>query len=225
MSNIPEIPPAILSRLPNSARDEIVVRRQRSMQEMESIRECRSVSDFLESRIRLLTNDMEYIASAHKSLDFALDESTLSAQEFRDALKPFMPPARLISNELKTLKRQRKIIRDDLEEEMAIEKRLRTGLPGPALYVKAYTDSILRRVMFACGKQKAEKGFNARAFKTSVNSYYGIQQDAGFCHITGDVWPAKDVKAAHIVPKSLTGGGNFLSVWWRSFRANGPSEL
>lgn len=205
MSRIPEVPPVILSRLPKSLYDDLVVRRQRNLDLSQNAQDYRCVSDFLEDRIKLLTNDIQYIESAHRGLGFALDNLSLSAKEFRDALRPFIPPSRLISKELRNLKRQKKLISEDLEDEVAVRKRQRTGPSTTGLYLRAYTDSMLQRVMAACGKRKPQKTFNARQFKYSVNEYYGIEKGSGFCQITGCEFIADDVKAAHIVPKSLTG--------------------
>ncbi|KAJ5241048.1 uncharacterized protein N7469_002639 [Penicillium citrinum] len=205
MSRIPEVPPVILSRLPKSLYDDLVVRRQRNIDLSQNTQDYRCVSDFLEDRIKLLTNDIQYIESAHRGLGFALDNLSLSAKEFRDALRPFIPPSRLISKELRNLKRQKKLISEDLEDEVAVRKRQRTGPSATGLYLRAYTDSMLQRVMAACGKRKPQKTFNARQFKHSVNEYYGIEKGSGFCQIIGCEFIADDVKAAHIVPKSLTG--------------------
>ena len=204
MPKLPDVPPAILSSLPKSLCDELAVRKQRSLGSDQNAQEYRSVSDFLEDRIQHLTNDIEYIDSAHKSLNCALENSTLSAKEFRDALRPFMPPICLITKELKTLKRQRKLITEDMDEEVAIKKRQLTGPSATGLYLKAYTDSIVQRVMTAC-KQKTRKKFDASQFKKSVNEYYGISKERGYCQITGDFFMPRKTKAAHIVPKSLTG--------------------
>lgn len=202
MSEVPFLSPRILSRIPKSYQNDIEVGRQMSDALKENTQN-RSVSDFLEHRLKTLTSDIDQIAKTHRGLEEAQENSKLSPKEFREALGPFLPPARLISDEIKTLTRQRKLICEDLEEELSV-KRQRTEGPGMGIYVRAYTASILQRVMGASGKQKPPKSFNSRRFKTNVNEYYGIRKGFGHCHVIGTIVPANDAKAAHIVPKSLT---------------------
>lgn len=62
--------------------------------------------------------------------------------------------------------------------------------------------------MDACAKQKA-KPFKQDEFKANVNDYYSItthrsSKDYSWCHILGRFLPATIIRAAHIVPKSIT---------------------
>lgn len=166
------------------------------------------MSDFLESKIREYNCDLAYIKCAHEGLLDALNANLISAPEFTEALLPFMASARTVSQELKTLSRQRKIMEEDLEEE-ASNKRRRQGEPDVELLERAYVDSIMPKVMSATAKQKKDKDFqehrfNASNFKRDVTTYYGISKGTAYCHLSGE-WNARDVKAAHLVPRSLTG--------------------
>ncbi|KAJ5384009.1 hypothetical protein N7517_001920 [Penicillium concentricum] len=169
---------------------------------------CRSVSDFLESKIRDYKVDLDYIQCAHEGLLEARDADMLTGPEYVAALRPFMKSARSASQELKALSCQRKILEEDLEEQASV-KRQRQGEPDIEILERAYIDSILPKVMAATAKPPKNKmivgsQFNACNFKRDVNEYYGIPKKKGFCHLTGN-WDPADIKAAHLVPKSLSG--------------------
>ncbi|KAJ5775790.1 uncharacterized protein N7511_000801 [Penicillium nucicola] len=66
----------------------------------------------------------------------------------------------------------------------------------------AYRDAIISRVLGASAKQKGSK-FDQSVFKKKIYAYYGLNEHCqpGFvwCHVLGT-----NIKAAHIVPKSMT---------------------
>lgn len=202
MSSTPVLPEEILCRVPQDHQDQIKLQKQRCDDLNKTVKH-RSVSDFLECRIRALSSDIDYIAQAHRGLEAARENSQISAHEFREALEPFLPPTRLIIDESRTITRQRKLIEEDLEEQLAT-KRQRVEGPGMGIYLRAYTSSILERVKGASGKTERAKPFDGRRFKADVNSFYGVKKGTAHCHLLGSVNPIGNVKAAHIVPKSLT---------------------
>ncbi|KAJ5496896.1 hypothetical protein N7463_008883 [Penicillium fimorum] len=168
----------------------------------------RSISDFLELKIRDYKIDLDYIQCAHEGLLRALDANALTGPEYVTALQPFMKSARSASQELKTFSRQRKILEEHFEEQ-AIVKRQRQGEPDVEILERAYIETILPKVMSATAKLPKNKTivgsqFNTCNFKRNVNKYYGIPEKAGLCHLMGN-WDLADIKAAHLVPKSLSG--------------------
>jgi hypothetical protein len=72
-----------------------------------------------------------------------------------------------------------------------------------ALLERAYTNTIVPRVMAALAKQR-KGSFRQSNFKKAVLNFYNASDnDSAYCHLTG-WWQSSDVKAAHLVPKSLT---------------------
>ncbi|KAJ5951595.1 uncharacterized protein N7479_010008 [Penicillium vulpinum] len=202
MSNPPQVPRRAFAVMPKD-RQQALLNKQKK-----EVPTSRSVSDFLESKIKEYRCDLDYIQCAHEGLVEALDTNLISATEFADALQPFMASARTVSHELKTLNLQRKIMEEDLEEQ-ASNKRRRQGEPDVELLERAYVDSIMPKVMSATAQQQKDKElrehhFNASNFKRDVALYYGIPKGMAYCHLSGE-WNAHDVKAAHLVPRSLTG--------------------
>ncbi|KOS39279.1 hypothetical protein ACN38_g9889 [Penicillium nordicum] len=114
---------------------------------------------------------------------------------------------RSTASTLSILKRQRDLLVEDLED--AVEsKRQRLHQPSDdGLLERAYRDTIIPRVMNASAKQRA-KPFDQSRFKKEVNQYYGItehcQHNMSWCQALGLMKPKAHVKAAHLVPKSLT---------------------
>ncbi|KAF9253734.1 hypothetical protein DTO027I6_2749 [Penicillium roqueforti] len=170
----------------------------------------RSVSEFLEGKIRDYRMDLDYISCAHDGLLEVLDNEKITTSEFITALKPLMTSARRTSDHLKFLSNQRKAIQDDLEELPPV-KRQRQGELDVEFLERAYTATICPKVMSAGAKVPKERdeygrSFNASNFKRDVCLYYDIPKDEfeGHCHVIGST-DAKSIKAAHLVPKSLRG--------------------
>lgn len=212
MSQIPEVPRRVYARMPKKWQDAVDEKRAESRRVSSSVAttsKVRSVSDFLEEKVRVHQCELDYLQSVHEGIHRAYDSHLLSPEEFRDAVSPFLSSAKQVSAELGTICRQRKIIEEDLEESVNA-KRQRHGEPSREMLERAYTSSILERVMAARSKQKKDKSFNPRKFRKAVNDYYGINLEngidpgAGYCHVLG-IFNAEDIKAAHIVPKSLNG--------------------
>jgi hypothetical protein len=70
----------------------------------------------------------------------------------------------------------------------------------------AYANIIVNKIMLA-GRQN-KQGFNRKKFSEEVDNYYNAAkiehgEKYRWCHILARWIPHKDVRAAHIVPKSL----------------------
>ncbi|GLI79484.1 hypothetical protein PoHVEF18_007821 [Penicillium ochrochloron] len=75
-----------------------------------------------------------------------------------------------------------------------------------------YTDMLICRIMTASAKQgKKNKGHKQHRFSQAVLERFAALEkidDEGarkWCHVTGKTWLAKYVKAAHLVPKCMSG--------------------
>ena len=75
---------------------------------------------------------------------------------------------------LRVLKRQRRIIEQDIEDEVEHHKRERgeDQEPDVSFLERAYTNTIVPRVMGASAKQRKSK-FDQKAFTNDVMEYYG----------------------------------------------------
>lgn len=164
-----------------------------------------SASEFLEGKIQSQNLQLEYLRTYKSGLQAAHAAGSLETSEFTDQIGPVMDEFTGICGELKVLKRQRKILEEDLEEETSIAKRQRLAHDEPDITFleRAYTDSIVPRVMGASAKQK-KSDYDQSAFRKDVINFYGAGDgDYAFCHLTG-WWDRKVVKAAYLVPKSLS---------------------
>lgn len=119
---------------------------------------------------------------------------------------PFLSNVKQVSEKVETSSRQRKILEEDLEEFMSL-KRPRHGEPSLEMLQRAYS-SLVARVMAASAKQQKTR-LNHSKFTNDVNDHYGInstngiEDGTGYCHVLGK-FDAKDLKAAHVVPKCLS---------------------
>jgi hypothetical protein len=166
-----------------------------------------TASDFLAAKIEELENETSYIANIKAGMEEANVKGILTDGEYRRALEPYTIRIRATTSALRVLKRQKHVLEDDLNETLAVYKRLRTDPPSDeGLLEIAYKDSIVSRVMRAERKQRASS-FNQAQFKKDVHKYYStVDSDDGtkvWCHVIGAFFDKNSVKAAHIVPKSL----------------------
>lgn len=167
-----------------------------------------SASEFLEGKIQLQKLQLQYLGTYASGLQAAHAVGFLETSEFTDQIGPVVDEFTGICNELKVLKRQRKLLEEDLEEEASAAKRQRLAddEPDVTFLERVYTNSIVPQVMGASAKQKKSK-FDQSAFRKDVINFYAAGVgDHTFCHLTG--WSCgKIVKSAHLVPKSLSEEG------------------
>lgn len=95
-----------------------------------------------------------------------------------------------------TVKRQRKLLEEDLPER-----------PDSKQLEEAYAESMMQRLLVATSKQPKKK-FVTGEFRRAVMDYYGAAAEVNgiqmlHCPLAGWVVP-EDVKFAHIVPKILS---------------------
>ncbi|KAL5338252.1 hypothetical protein BJX70DRAFT_388656 [Aspergillus crustosus] len=170
-----------------------------------------TVSEFLESKIEKLETEMDFIRTLKQSLDEKVSDNLLTSEEFVTHLEPYLRSFRETSQELGFIKRQQRGFEDDLEQQVDL-KRQRISEPDDGLLQRAYASTITARVIAMKAKQASSK-FNTTRFRQAVEEYYGTahpdnyhksSQKYTWCHIRGEYLPSKAVKAAHLVPKSLS---------------------
>ncbi|KAJ5172130.1 hypothetical protein N7492_004723 [Penicillium capsulatum] len=165
-----------------------------------------TASNFLDAKIAALENETTYIACVKEGLTEAALAGNLKDPVLQRELAPLISQMRSTASTLSILKRQRSFLVEDLEDAVA-SKRQRLRQPSDdGLLERAYRDTIIPRVMNASAKQRA-KPFDQRRFKKEVNRYYGLKEHCAkhmsWCQVLGLKIPKPNVKAAHIVPKSL----------------------
>ncbi|KUM56717.1 hypothetical protein ACN42_g10485 [Penicillium freii] len=164
-----------------------------------------TTSGFLDAKIATLEDEKEYISCIKQGLDEISSSGLLSSDAFQTEIGPVLRRFRETSQTLDVLKRQRTLIEEDLEVE--VKRRRITGPSDDGLVERAYVDTIIPRVMGAAAKIR-KHAFDQKKFKKEVNRYYGLTTECvgetSFCHVLGFFLPAPSVKAAHLVPKSLS---------------------
>lgn len=202
------VPPRISSLLTPSRQAELEQHRLRSVSAASQLSADLSTSDFLSSKIDNLGKSLDYIACIKDSILEAKDQNTATNSELLDELHHYLKHFRSSTDTLHIVKRQQKLIAEDLDEAAESSKK-RSCLIEPnnqGLLERAYTGSIIPRVMSACAKQK-KTNFNQNAFNKAVKQYYGVSERFhgwSYCHILGQKIQTELAKAAHLVPKSLS---------------------
>jgi hypothetical protein len=105
-------------------------------------------------------------------------------------------------SEVSAIKRQRKIIVEDLEDQM---------LQGMDFFKaeKEYAHLMVKCISQASSKMKAST-VNRSNFRANVLEHLQASRFAGideelWCHVLGKWLPKKSIKTAHLVPASLSG--------------------
>lgn len=120
--------------------------------------------------------------------------ASIPAKEMEDHEKRIDDNSDACMTEFLVIKRQRKTFAEDLAEQVPRQD-----------IEDAYTQTMVRKVMAATGKPK-KSNLNQSKFRKAVEEYYGHDKSESqgmCCPLTG--WsPSGDLRAAHIVPKSLS---------------------
>ncbi len=173
--------------------------KQRAISYSSQISVAFNVSEFLESKILGLESTIEYVDSYKAGLVELYEGNKIEKRAYDEEIKEVDRQVREVEEQGVALKRQKKIIQEDLQEER----------PKYETMEQAYASVITAKVM-AASRQK-NSNFNQTAFKESVYAYYDAAippeknpeiQRKVWCPISG--WNPEDtMKAAHLVPKSL----------------------
>ncbi|CAG7946296.1 unnamed protein product [Penicillium nalgiovense] len=181
--------------------------RQRSVSAVSRLSE-RSVqsttSDFLDAKLSELESDLDYIRCVRDGLNEARQTEVIAHEEFQRRIYPFLQAFRASSQTIHVAKRQRRLIIEDVDENVDTKHQPIEGPVDQGLLERAYRDVMIPRVLSASAKRK----FNQSAFKEKVHNYYGVNERCApgysWCHVFHQVLPEKYVKAAYLVPKSMT---------------------
>ena len=84
-----------------------------------------TVSEFLEGRIKSNELEMDYLKTYQEGLYIAHTGENITSEEFQAGIRAVLGNFRSINKNLGVLKRQRKIIEEDIEDEVEHHKRER----------------------------------------------------------------------------------------------------
>lgn len=135
--------------------------RYRSVSQTSCISMDSSISDILEEKVSFLSLELDYLRAYRNGLIDLQAVNPDIKKELLDEIKSSRKRMRPLESELVVLKRQKKIIQDDLDE----------LLPTSQTMVDAYSSVLCHKVMSAWGKQKNRK-FDQEAFRKGVLEFY-----------------------------------------------------
>ncbi|KAK2810160.1 hypothetical protein FQN50_003130 [Emmonsiellopsis sp. PD_5] len=165
-----------------------------------------NISDFLEQTASLLTSKGEYFRAYQSGLQDAVGLGKLGTREYNSIMEKldetFMPVYRV----LRVLKRQRRALEEDLEDESGKKKAnadtTTSTIDEDALLHSAYVSIIVSRAMsMGVRKPSIDEIYISefRKFQNGVIAYLNAVDGTGLDNLS------MYIHAAHLVPKSLEG--------------------
>lgn len=201
MASRPPIPERYSSLVPPSSLKDMEILSRLTASAMTAISQLSttsSTSDFIDAKIESISADLAVNSKFKEYFESAKRRKVVTDEEHDDAVKELESEVSQKERELLTLRRQKKIISDDLDE----------VLPQYSTIEGAYSSVLMAKIMSASGKQRKGKKFDQSAYSKAVLAFYSAVRHTNsglvekYCHVTG--WQAeKQVKCAHLVPKSL----------------------
>ncbi|KAG0645443.1 hypothetical protein D0Z07_8664 [Hyphodiscus hymeniophilus] len=201
MASRPPIPERYSSLVPPSSikdMERLSTRRASAMTARSQLSTTSSTHDFIDAKIESISADLAVNDKFKDIFESAKKRKALADEEYDDLVEELESEVNQKERELITLKRQKKIISDDIDE----------VLPQYSTIEGAYSSVMMAKIMSASGKQRKGRKFDQTVYSKAVLSFYSAVRttDNGYvekyCHLTG--WlPDKAVKCAHLVPKSL----------------------
>jgi hypothetical protein len=198
MASRPPIPERYSSLIPPSDMEILSKHTATAMTAISQLSTTSSTNDFIDAKIESISADLAINGKFKDYFEGAKKRKVLADEEYNDAVKELESEVKQKERELITLKRQKKIISDDIDE----------VLPQYSTLEGAYSSVLITKIMSTTGKQKKGKKYDQTAYSKAVLSFYGAvrRTDSGivekYCHLTE--WQHQElVKCAHLVPKSL----------------------
>ncbi|KAL8764512.1 MAG: hypothetical protein Q9203_007066 [Teloschistes exilis] len=153
-----------------------------------------STSEFLDAKAQDTKLDLMYSDTLMKGMSEALTDGLISRKDYDDACHEITKYDLKRGQEYVVLKRQKKIILEDLDDMRPSIEKLEDG----------YASVVVHKVMVASAKQKKKK-LNQSACKQAVLKYYEAPRsrvpegptEELFCVLTGQWHGAKAVEVTH----------------------------
>lgn len=178
---------------------------QRSVSMDSRISTASSVNDFIDLKVEKVEAHIASFTSLKQELFVSFRAKEITEKQYEDGLDELQKELGQLDKEESVLKRQRKLLEEDIEDEMPLYSDLD----------EAYRRILITKVAAASGKQpKREHKFDKSRFRRQVKRFYGSEREIldgedpveeSFCVLFG--WlPLGSSSAAHLVPKSLDSG-------------------
>lgn len=149
-----------------------------------------TVSGFLGTKVAAMEAALAWIRCFRDGLDKAKAEQLINDEEFSTEIQPFLSSFKSLSQALKVLKRKKRLIEDDLTEELQVQKH-RTTKPDDGHLERAYASTMVARVVTVLSNQEKARSFNQSRFRKEVVEYYNANDPEGgdfvWCHVLGEV--------------------------------------
>jgi hypothetical protein len=210
LAELPMIPERISSLMAPSRQSALRIHKQRSVSAASRLPEMSvesTTSDILDMKLAAMENELEYMRCVRDGLNEARQTEKISHDDFQREIQPFLKSFRSSSSTIQVLKTQRPLIIEDIDENVSAKRQRIEGPADQSLLEHAYRDAMISRVLGASAKQKGPT-FNQSKFRKQVYAYYGVnrhcQPGFGWCHVLGTILPKNYIKAAHLVPTSMT---------------------
>jgi hypothetical protein len=201
MASKPPIPERYSCLVPLSDLNDMEILSKRTASAMAEISQpstTSSTNDFVDAKIESISADLAVNSKFKDYFESARKYKVLTDEEYDDAVEELKSETSRKERELITLKRQKKIISDDIDEVLSQYSTMEN----------AYSSVLMIKMMSASSKQRRGKTCDQSTYAQAVLSFYNAvrHKKSGniekYCHLTG--WqPEKSVKCAHLVPKSL----------------------
>ncbi|KAK0113784.1 hypothetical protein ONS95_014034 [Cadophora gregata] len=206
----PQIPPRISSLIPAQKRKALDKYTERKASSSSKLSTATTTIEFIDAKNEELNTGIEEGVQTMALLQEAFKSRVITIDDYQSAAEELKRHRSLIDDELRVVKRQKRALAQDIEQEM----------PTYGILSEAYSSAMSSKVMAATANMKVEmvldeekgklvkKKFDKKTFKTRVMDWYGATKnddEAGrqsYCVVSG--WQAaENVSAAHLVPKSL----------------------
>jgi hypothetical protein len=150
MASRPPIPERYSSIVPPSGLKDMEILSKRTASAMTAISQLSTTSstnDFLDAKIESISADLAFNSKFKDYFENAKKRKALADEDYDDAVKELELEVNQKERELITLRRQKKIISDDIDE----------VLPQYSTVEGAYSSVLMAKIMSASGKQRKER--------------------------------------------------------------------
>lgn len=207
MSTYPEISEHVFSLLSVQTQDQLNDIKIRKVSAISARSASSTVSDFIDRKLHEFELDIDYTTQYRRGLKSAYDAETLPQKDWDRMREEINVQESANKKEYLTIRRQRKILEDDMTE-LGFQETLESA------YTKIMINRVklLRRII---GNGKKLQWLVQDNFRHRMIKYYQAgkndplyaachyRSDMAYCMATGLWFWSFHVRATHIVPKSL----------------------
>jgi hypothetical protein len=198
-----EIPQRVSSLLPAAQRKRTLEDFQKRTVSIESrLSTTSSVNEFINLKVENVEEDIRCYIELKQDIFESFRAKQITEKQHQEGLQDLQNKLTELKNEESVLKKQRKLLEEDVTDEMPLYSDVD----------EAYRNILLSKVAGASGKQSRQQHkFDKSTFRRKVKDFYGSSREISvgttteyesFCVLFG--WlPQGSTAAAHLVPKSL----------------------